>query len=266
MTTRVPWTSEIVGQVGAYNLLESVDSYHAGLPYNEMLRLADSYGSRDPNSLVSSLLDEGVLRTSDDNVLISTLGLRVLCLLNMLNRRDPLGALQRLRQIDPIYSQYDIVMQGMCHEFIATLRDRPSFRHVLICSPWISLTRRMKINLLMALQEVAKAGEIAEIVVIARFEKDREKKRWHWESLEWLSDHGAEVVLHPSIHTKLYIRDPGPAGGLLMAIIGSENLTGARNLELGLRINDDATLIGNLTNYFYAVYGDCTPIEAIGGD
>jgi len=124
----------------------------------------------------------------------------------------------------------------------------------------------MKTNLLVALEEVAKAGEQAEVVVIARYEKDREEKRWHWESLEWLRDHGAEVVLHRSVHTKLYIRQPGPAGGPLMAIIGSENLTGARNLELGLRINEDAALIGNLINYFYTVYGDCKPMEQIGGN
>ena len=72
---------------------------------------------------------------------------------------------------------------------------------------------------------------------------------------------GAEIVVHEKLHSKLYIRDPGAAGGLNQAIFGSENLTSKRNIELGIRITNDTVMINKLIRYFFDIYQQCQPFE-----
>lgn len=57
-------------------------------------------------------------------------------------------------------------------------------------------------------------------------------------------------MTHERLHAKLYISEPGPYGGIHYAIFGSENLTGRRNIELGIKIENDNELLRNLTKFF----------------
>ena len=66
-------------------------------------------------------------------------------------------------------------------------------------------------------------------------------------------DLGATIFLHRSLHSKLYIREPGANGGSLLAIVGSQNLTRSNYLELGIQILGDSTLVQNLVRYFFDV-------------
>lgn len=68
-------------------------------------------------------------------------------------------------------------------------------------------------------------------------------------------------MLHEKLHTKLYIRDPGTAGGFSQAIFGSENLTSKRNIELGIRITNDTVIINKLITYFFDLYQECKPFK-----
>ena len=80
------------------------------------------------------------------------------------------------------------------------------------------------------------------------------------ESVRPLVDLGANVFLHPKVHSKLYIREPGTEGGLLLAVLGSENLTRSVNLELGIRINADDNIINKLIRYFWEVSSYCVEL------
>ena len=73
------------------------------------------------------------------------------------------------------------------------------------------------------------------------------------ENLAPFLDLGASVFLHEKLHAKLYIREPDFAGGYVMAVVGSQNLTRSKYLELGIRIESDTVIIGNLISYFYDI-------------
>ena len=65
---------------------------------------------------------------------------------------------------------------------------------------------------------------------------------------------GADIVLNPRVHAKLYIREPGPSGGLQAAIVGSENLTIPKYAELGLKVTNDRGMIDKLVEVFFDIY------------
>ena len=52
------------------------------------------------------------------------------------------------------------------------------------------------------------------------------------------------------VHSKLYIREPDSAGGLMLAIVGSQNLTRSRMLELGILIKGDDQVVNQLVRHF----------------
>jgi len=70
----------------------------------------------------------------------------------------------------------------------------------------------------------------------------------------FLKSLGAEIVLNPRVHAKLYIREPGLSGGLQTAIVGSENLTVPKYAELGLKIINDGVMIDRLRGVFFDIY------------
>jgi len=72
--------------------------------------------------------------------------------------------------------------------------------------------------------------------------------------MEFLAELGADFVVHKNLHAKLYICEPGANGRFHYAIFGSENLTGAGWVELGVRVEGDRYMMGRLTQFFEAVY------------
>jgi hypothetical protein len=74
-------------------------------------------------------------------------------------------------------------------------------------------------------------------------------------TLDVLRSMGAQVVEKPRLHSKLYMREPGPSGGLSLAILGSENLTRPKWIELGIEIRNDSYILSRLRSYFFEVYG-----------
>jgi hypothetical protein len=61
---------------------------------------------------------------------------------------------------------------------------------------------------------------------------------------------GAQVMIHRKLHAKLYISEPGPLGGTHYAVFGSENLTGANNIELGIKVESDNEILSKLSAFF----------------
>jgi len=104
-------------------------------------------------------------------------------------------------------------------------------------------------------------GEI-EVVVISRpLDKRASGYQAFFKTFSALEKIGAEIVTHDDLHAKIYIRDQGPAGGLRLAICGSENLTGSRNIELGVRITNDNVIINKLISHFFEIYNMCQPYQ-----
>ena len=73
------------------------------------------------------------------------------------------------------------------------------------------------------------------------------------ETLAFLRSIGAEITELPNVHAKVYIRTPGVSGGDQVAVIGSENLTVPRYIELGVMIRNDSVLINKLVGAFYSI-------------
>ena len=89
-----------------------------------------------------------------------------------------------------------------------------------------------------------------EILVLVQSPKIPEVKK----TLEILRTFGADIVEKVRLHSKLYMREPGPAGGLSLAIVGSENLTRPKWIELGIEIRNDSHVLSKLRSYFFDVF------------
>ena len=137
----------------------------------------------------------------------------------------------------------------MSRDFIAGLESRPDFGRIFICSPWINLGSQQLDQIERAFARAkARERQTVKLYIITRPARGTTEPPAGVGPLMRL---GARIVLKPNVHTKLYIREPGPNGGLQVAVIGSENLTRSRYLELGLRIQNDSTLVDQLTRYFF---------------
>ena len=152
------------------------------------------------------------------------------------------------------YSRFSLIMEDITGCFIDTLRNFPALKEIYICSPWI----RLRDSHLSDLETILNKDKTI-IRVITKI-PDLEFPTFRQQilnTLSWLKGKGAEIVSHPALHTKLYIA-VGKTGQT--AIFGSENLTGAKNIELGIKINDE-TIVAKLLLYWLEIYNQCTLIE-----
>jgi hypothetical protein len=153
------------------------------------------------------------------------------------------------------YSRFSLIMEDITGCFIDTLRNFPALKEIYICSPWI----RLRDTHLSDLETILNKDKKIVIRVITRI-PDLEFSTFRQQilkTLSWLKGKGAEIVGHPALHTKLYIA-VGKTGQT--AIFGSENLTGAKNIELGIKINDE-TIVAKLLLYWLEIYDQCSLIE-----
>jgi len=155
------------------------------------------------------------------------------------------------------------VTEGMTGSFLHSLYSLPDFKRVYICSPWIHLEKKPLRELMQALFKTDGVGSRrAEILVITRpVDANDPRQEPLYETLVALARLGADIVFHTHLHAKLYIREPGAPGGLSMAILGSENLTVQKWIELGVRITNDTEMIGKLIRYYFDLYNQCRPFK-----
>lgn len=157
-----------------------------------------------------------------------------------------------LRALEPSLHRYELVREGMTSRFIKGLLTEPGFQRLYICSPWINLLKEDLGRLAVALDKAQKSlARPPEILVLVKTPNMPEVKR----TIELLNSMGAEVVEKRNLHSKLYMREPGPSGGLSLAIVGSENLTRPKWIELGIEIRNDSYILSRLRSYFFDVFG-----------
>lgn len=260
----VQYLSEIVGLKGVFAAIREM-RHGQPLPETDVTACLDKSGVGSSKQILRELVEQGVIGKTGETYFVSSLGQKVWLLLSAINGADLNAVVGELSQMHPAFRPYELVTEGMTAEFIESLVRRPDFRRLYICSPWIHLKDKLLRKLTIALykaQGLRRPSEKVEILVIARpLIKTAPAYSAFVETFRALRRLGAEIVVHPNLHTKLYIREPDLRGGLTVAVFGSENLTSKRNIELGIRITNDDTLIRRLISYYFELYARCEPYK-----
>lgn len=239
-----------VGLPGAHGTLRAVDlSSDSVFSFDALADLMRAQGTMDVNETLKALIGNNLLHQAPHGFEITHLGRRARLLLDALNGADLRDVWRRLGQLDPALRNYELLRNNLTDEFLNSLTSRPSFGRLYICSPWISFDRREEKLLASAMLQAERGGVRPEIWVVTRPEKGRIEATVP-PGGRYLQQLGATVVLNRNLHSKLYIREPDPSGGYLMAILGSQNLTRSTYLELGIKIHADSVMISNLIAYF----------------
>ena len=178
-----------------------------------------------------------------------------------LDGRDSLGeVIRRLYSITPSSRPYELLTGSLTQSFIQALAAKPDFLHLYICSPWIRLDDSLKRELSGAVADADRvyAGSV-QLEVITRPPAVNPDSAWQQQlkdTLHFLTNLGATVYTNRRLHAKLFIRQPGPRGGLQSAVLGSENLTASNNIELGIWINNDNDILYKLQAWFREISWD----------
>ncbi|MGH7864520.1 MAG: hypothetical protein ACREQB_05995, partial [Candidatus Binataceae bacterium] len=191
----------------------------------------------------------GLLQWYGHRIGLSTFGIRAKLLLEALNGGDASDVYRRLTPYDSTLRMYELVREGMTHEFLRSINDRPGFARLYFCSPWISLHAKQEAMLAHAVVQAEKRGPPPELFLITR--PVGAGRLTPPETIKPFRDLAATVFLNRRLHTKLYIREPDQSGGYSMAIVGSQNLTKSQHIELGIRINADSVMVNHLIGYFW---------------
>lgn len=231
-------------------LLELARSAKAQAPefYVEVLRKC---GCDIPKGVFGDLYVAGFFAGHPPELTISTRGHRTLLFTSGALGTPTEDVARELRTIERSLLQYELVREGMTSRFIKGLIQEPGFQRLYFCSPWINLQRDDLARLAVALDGARRVLPRApEVFVLAKTPETPEMR----DGLERMRSLGAVVVEKAKLHSKLYMREPGPAGGRWLAIVGSENLTRQKWIELGIEIRNDSDLLSRLRSYFFDIF------------
>ncbi len=177
---------------------------------------------------------------------------------------DPLSSiLDRIAYVRT--SVFTLITHDITNYFIDDLACRRDFSEVFICSPWIRLMQD-DLNdighILESTRKITKSHPKLHIITrpISETPTGISEKSWDKQiraTLLWFKRKGADIVCLPSLHTKLFIVY---GKEFQTAIFGSENLTGAKNIELGIRITD-SVIVDKLYIYWETIYNSAQGLE-----
>ena len=257
----MPLMSEIVGQRCAYSLLNKIYARSDIVNPVEIRSLMEEIGVSD--DLFSELTKLGLFIESPDGFYISSLGKKVTLLLRAINDEEEISEVfQQLTYLYPSLRSYELITENVTDYFIDSLYTRPDFIRIYICSPWIRLDENHIEKIKDAIFTASKQYTNLQVLIITLpLERYRDKKAT--ETLKALKQIGAEIVTNSRLHAKLYISEPGPAGGNHYAIFGSENLTGRRNVELAIKIQNDNEILRKLNLYFYEIWQESQILKEV---
>ena len=204
------------------------------------------HGASTPHRLLDRLINANLLQWIGDRLALSRNGRKTQLLLQALEGGDLADIYRRLQRIDGRPS-YELVREGMTEAFFGGLtRTAGRLGRLYVCSPWINASEPVIKHLQYAfLRRPRLSISAPELLVVTRPPRNDPNP-----SLVALRGLGARVFYQPRLHSKLYIREPDQSGGSLSAVVGSQNLTRSRYLELGIRITGDDQLVRQLIRYF----------------
>jgi len=170
---------------------------------------------------------------------------------------DPLSSI--LERIPTLRnSAFTLITHDITNYFIDDLASRQDFSEVFICSPWIRLfpdTLNDLEHIFKNTLKLTRSNPKLHMITrpISETPAGASERSWVTQiraTLLWFKEKGAEIVFAPNLHTKLFIVF---GKEFQTAIIGSENLTGAKNIELGIRISD-SVIVNKLYIYWEDIY------------
>jgi hypothetical protein len=211
------------------------------------------HGLSAPADAVQKCMNANLLEPFGARLGISSFGRRTLLLLEALEGGDVEHVFRRLRRMAGARETYELVRQGMTTRFFKSLVDHPGVARLFFCSPWIHPSKKEAAILKHTAMQIAKRGAKLDVLVLTR--PPRLMPNGTEGGLQCFKDVDARFFFHSRLHSKLYIREPDANGGLSMAIVGSQNLTRSKHLEVGIRINNDSRMIDELIRYFLELTG-----------
>ena len=241
---------QVLGEPGVDETLdELMKSSEAAFDRSHLENLLQDHGTVSPVQLFDRLLYSNVLQNIGQRFALSAYGRKLSLLISAINGADIEYVFLRLRRIDGQGPTYELVRQGMTTEFFSSLIDRPGFGALYVCSPWINPLEEDCKRLKYAMtEEERRTGIRPRLQVVTR--PPENQPRGTETGLDCFREVGGIVYYHKRLHSKLYIREPGLNGGLLLAIVGSENLTRSSWLELGIMVNGNDRIVNELIRYF----------------
>jgi hypothetical protein len=244
--------SAVIAKPGVYRLIGQVYAATDALQSGVFQQMCRSSGVRDQDVL--ALFEAGLLYRTPGTVRVTTFGQRVTLLVRALNGDEELASLiQKLGHLYPQLKPYDLITSQVTDYVLDVFGVRRDFIRLYLCSPWIRLEQRQWDKLRAAVWGAREKYSNVQVLVITQPERGY-KDKYAWQrTTEELGRLGAQVVVNDKLHAKLYISEPGPQGGTHYAVFGSENLTGAGNVELALKIENDNEILGKLTAFFLGI-------------
>lgn len=256
--------SEIAGQTSAFTFLDKFYDAHRVLSSVEVSGLIKEAGITD--RLFSDLSSVGLLEGTTSGFYISSLGEKVVLLLRAVNDKEDLTEVYRkLTYLYPGLKPYELITESITDFFINTLFSNPDFIRIYICSPWIRLEEEQLGKIKSSISKAMSRYSTIQIFIVTLPLSRYNYPEGLTNGVIELKRLGVEVIVmtNAKLHAKLYISEPGPHGGVHWAIFGSENLTGRKNIELGIKIENDNEILRRLTNFFLEIQEEAKILEEV---
>ncbi len=219
-------------------------------------------GVDNPDTLFTSFQDLGILIKGNSGYYISSHGKRLDILFQAIDGRTPMDeVIRRLYALNPRNRPYQLLTGALTESFVDSLAAKPDFIRLLICSPWIRLRHSLRRQLIGAIADADKLYSGSVQIQIVTRKPSQGQHPWQrqvQDTHSFMSELGATIYTNQNIHAKLFMRQPGPRGGIQSATLGSENLTGAQNIELGIRIDNDSQILQKLQLWFQGITNSST--------
>ena len=247
--------SEIMGRRGLFQLLNVMDAWDVTFPSTDVFDAMETLEISDSDIVFERFAREGLLATAGGNlVTLTTKGVQTHLLLQAINGADIQEVYRRLTSLYPRWRKYQVVRDRMTQDFIRELYERPDFRRIYLCSRWMHLEKKPRGRFAQAVHWASEHHKVEIFVIHGPLSHDSQHEVRLRETLDFLKSLGADIILNPKVHAKLYIREPGLSGGLQTAIVGSENMTVPKYAELGVKIVNDGEMIDKLIGVFFDIF------------
>jgi len=199
---------------------------------------------------IQLLIRYGWLKQKNSDVYLSNKGKEKLLLFRVIIEQDSMNTLYEAFKTQ-IYERFQlIVRQNLTDNFFEQIEncELEELDSIFICSPWVSLTDEQHAILL----NLKKEG-VGIFIIIRPIEGQKTNTlRTH----NFLLQNKINLYYYktkPALHTKLYLIKKSNYRNI--AIFGSENLTNAKNEELGMIIQD-RDFYEALEDYFLELQGN----------
>jgi len=250
---------ETLGKPGAYEIIELVSR---NINMTEPLiadRLGDILTPKETKRLIKELISIAFIRCVPrlQHIELTEVGREALLLAKVINGANLDSVVNQLSKLQA--SNFSLITQDICGCFLDLLKNRHDVEDIYICSPWIRLSDEYLSDLENIIR---KAHDKVSFHIITRPPAELIVGPAAWriqilKTLLWFKQHHGELFKLKRLHTKLYC---AAGNNWQTAIFGSENLTEAGNVELGIRI-DDERMTQKLLNYFNRMYNNSIEIS-----